>query len=126
MEAELIISELNSKRSVAFRGFIELSKVNDVIKELVAKYNHLKETSITWGVDDFEGRARILEENASNVEIDWENPIMVNEYCLYDRNKFNTALLKMISQHDSCNGITWQTIDEYLESDCKIQVIKIL
>ena len=37
---------------------------------------------------------------------------------LYDRSKFSLALERMDHDHDCNNGITWDTIDYYLDEYC--------
>lgn len=64
----------------------------------------LEETCIQWSVDDFKSRAIDYKGD------DWE------EY--YDKNKFKQALAEMIYRHDAENGITWDTIDYYLDYMC--------
>ena len=54
---------------------------------------------------DFECRAEGLEEG------NWEK--------VYDKTKFQAALDRMIDQHDATIGITWDTIDYYLDEYCK-------
>lgn len=61
-------------------------------------------TSVKWSVDDFEGQAHVRKGK------DWE------EY--YDKTKFKRALERMINQHDPNYGITWDTVDYYLEELC--------
>jgi len=60
--------------------------------------------SITWTVGDFEERARILKGD------EWRSH--------YDEDKFDEALLVMIDDHDANNGITWDSIDVYLDMMC--------
>ena len=39
---------------------------------------------------------------------------------LYDRSKFQESLEKMIHEHDANIGISWDTVDIYLNEYCKI------
>jgi len=57
--------------------------------------------SVSWEVLDFEGRA--MEKGIDN----------------YDTSKFEYALETMIRKHDATLGITWDTIDHYLDSMCR-------
>ena len=63
---------------------------------------------VTYSIADFEGRAKdIIGDNEDN------------EYAPeFDETKFPFALEKMCTNHDMCNGITWETIDFYLMEYC--------
>ena len=61
---------------------------------------------VYWHIDDFEMKATSLEEGELK-------PI-------YDRTKFQDSLVNMIRQHDACLGITWDTIEVYLDEYCLI------
>lgn len=60
---------------------------------------------IAWSVLDFEKRA--IERGGEHY---WEH--------LYDASKFQEALDIMIRKHDATVGITWDTIDYYLDNHC--------
>lgn len=62
--------------------------------------------SISWNVLDFEGRATHFQK-----EFPEKNYI-------FDENKFEDALQKMIKDHDATVGITWDTVDFYLKEYC--------
>lgn len=66
---------------------------------------------IFWHVDDFESQAQIDEEFAK------EN----GEELKFDRDEFQTALEKMINEHDATLGITWDTVSMYLNDYCKFE-----
>lgn len=72
--------------------------------ELVERYRR-GARGVFWNVLDFEDRARRAEEK-EGME-------------LYDRNLFPKALDMMIETHDANIGITWETIDFWLEW-CKL------
>ena len=57
-----------------------------------------------WNIEDFESQAQEREDGA----------------VLYDRSKFGAALLRMIRKHNATVGITWETIDYYLDEYCKL------
>lgn len=77
---------------------IPLSKAIEIAKDF-------QQRSITWAVEDFESRAEDMEgEN-------WRE--------IYDEDKFENALTSMIHDHDCNNGITWDSVDHYLDSYCK-------
>lgn len=63
--------------------------------------------SIKWSVKDFKSRA--ISNTSEKV---WD--IYYNEY------EFNNALKLMIKNHDANEGISWKTIDYYLEEFCKM------
>ena len=64
----------------------------------------VRRTSVTWSVEDFEGRAE--EKKGEN----WRD--------FYDETKFEDALESMIHHHDAEYGITWDSIDYYLDEMC--------
>jgi hypothetical protein len=85
---------------------IEVGKIDiEQAKEIITNSGR---GVITYSIADFEGRAKdIVGDNEDN------------EYAPeFDETKFPLALEKMINSHDMCNGITWDTIDFYLEEYC--------
>lgn len=62
-------------------------------------------SAIIWGVADFMSKANDLKGE------DW------NKY--YDESKFVTALKEMVHRHDANIGITWDTVEYYLNQNCK-------
>ena len=74
---------------------------------------------ICWGINDFEYRASILEGYTDDIE---ESVIVENKpkSPIFDRSKFVEALGQMDHDHDANFGITWDTIDEYLDSYCRL------
>ena len=84
-----------------------------------------KKRSIIWDVEDFENWARDIESRESEEDF-WDTDIDVPEkFKLYDRSKFEQAFLTMIRRHDCTIGITWDTIEFYLDEYCKISTRKI-
>lgn len=75
----------------------EVQLIEDVLEDV-------RRTSITWSVEDFEGRAE--EKKGEN----WRD--------FYDETKFEDALESMIHHHDAEYGITWDSIDYYLDEMC--------
>ena len=63
------------------------------------------ENVVIWSVRDFQTKAQ------SNKGDNW------NVY--YNENKFQEALNVMMNKHDPMYGITWDTIDFYLDEMCK-------
>jgi hypothetical protein len=93
---------------------------NDLLA-LIAKANQTNEDpdtiTITWSIEDFESKAVENEENEQEEGQD-ERPI------LYDRSKFSLALKKMENFYDCNNGITWESVDWYLNEYCQINPIQ--
>ena len=56
---------------------------------------------IGWSVEDFKYQASKQEDPS-----------------IYDETKFQNALDAMINKHDASIGITWETIDIYLDNYC--------
>ena len=101
----------------------DFDKLNDIDQQLVldiirslkegAACSHDLRNSIDpdsmaawWCVDDFEQRAKELEG--------------LFQKKLYDRNKFKQALQAMMGRHDCNLGISWDTLDAYLDEYCFI------
>ena len=82
----------------------------DFALELVKELCDQLANSVTWGVEDFEQRAMENCDCEENNET-WKET--------YDEGKFKKALSEMIRQHDCNNGITWDTINYYLDEYCK-------
>lgn len=64
--------------------------------------------SISWSIFDFIQRAKEREGKKK-----WKK--------VYSRYKFQETLELMIQKHDCTIGITWDTIDFYLDEYCKIK-----
>lgn len=60
---------------------------------------------VVWSTEDFKGRAIQIEG-----EDNWQN--------VYDESKFQEALDRMIDKHDAESGITWITVDFWLNELC--------
>ena len=73
-------------------------------QELIDRIAHL-ETAIIWKVEHFEQKAKELEQESSKK--------------LYDRNRFEKALYEMIKNHNRDEGISWSTVEYYLNAFCK-------
>lgn len=84
------------------------------IEEMVEQY---AKESIHWTVEDFAGLACEKED----VYYDGEDPsTLKGKLKIYDPDKFQAALENMIAHHDAEIGITWDTIDAYLDNDCRL------
>ena len=68
------------------------------------RFNEPGVRGIYWSVEDFKSRA---------VERDKDK---------YDESKFEEALDRMIDKHDATMGISWDTIDFYLDEMCLKQI----
>ena len=126
-QAQELIDLGNSKEKAEGHGMMK------VIDALNFKYT-LRSRSVTWGVEDFEYKAK--EEYESFMELmkdeDFlKKKIMQDDIKLhrgttsweqvYDKNKFEEALEEMIYKHDACYGITWDTVVFYLKEVCLIK-----
>ena len=123
-----IDSEHNSLEVCMDYDVEELEKVYEEIKqkydETLKMLQDKKETSITWTVEDFIYRAFQKEyddfndfmkmDNINNTSIEDAKKYLKK----YDADKFEDALYDMIRHHDAEIGITWDTIDTYLDNDC--------
>jgi len=102
MYIEDIISKLN-KRVVRFHNvdYYPAITVQDILRDKAKQ-------CISWSVDDFEEQAK------QNSDPDtWEQ--------YYNKDYFQSALEEMVNNYDSTIGITWDTVDNYLEMYCKIK-----
>ena len=82
--------------------FINIAKDLQKAYDILSEYD---EGSIGWSVDDFKTQAHAVYGD------NWHN--VLNELM------FPTALRIMIQKHDADIGITWDTIEYYLEQYCK-------
>ena len=74
------------------------------VKLIESILEDVRRTCVTWSVEDFEGRAE--ERKGEN----WRD--------FYDESKFEEALESMIHHHDAEYGITWDSVDYYLDEMC--------
>ncbi len=78
-----------------------LAELQKFVEDSKDYYNR----SVSWNIADFEWRANQL------VDGDWKK--------VYNEEEFGTALYSMMENHDATVGITWDTIDHYLDEYCK-------
>ena len=64
---------------------------------------------IAWSTEDFKWAATTFGSDEN-----WEE--------VYDESKFEYALQRMIEKHEAEFGITWDTIDFYLDKYCRKEV----
>lgn len=88
----------------------DLNSAISFFEKFIEKVQEHKNTSIQWSVEDFEQRAK--ENNDYRL-------IAKQEIVEYDKSKFEAALYNMICDHDANLGITWDTIDYYLDTYCR-------
>ena len=62
-----------------------------------------------WTVEDFEHRAAEMEESYGEGK------------ALYDPSKFEEALHCMVNNHDASMGISWESVDFWLDEMCRIK-----
>ncbi len=86
------------------------------VLNLIAEFSS---RSIVWGVFDFESRARETEGWESGEDFEDMSIEVPEKFKRYDRTKFEDTLIRMIKEHDYNNGITWDTVDDYLDEFCK-------
>ena len=75
-------------------------------KEILKLLEDLK-TAVIWRVEDFEAKATELEHQANCV--------------LFNRTLFEKVLQLMIQRHNADLGISWATVEQYLQNYCKLQ-----
>ena len=96
-----IIKKLN-ETSIRF-GNIDYCQLNKVVYYL----EKIGKTSIQWSEDDFKCMAEQIKGD------EWDQ-----WYC---EEKFGEALEAMINDHDAEHGISWYSVEEYLDMYCKIK-----
>lgn len=121
-----IDSENNSLEVCMDYDVTELEKMYEEIKkkydETLKKLKDREDTSVGWSVNDFISRAwekefpDIEPENIAYDSIDFNE--IAKQLKVYDPDKFRDALERMIYRHDATIGITWDTIDYYLDEYC--------
>jgi len=77
-------------------------------------FEQYKKESIRWTVDDFCEQAASNEFNI-DPNFEYKND---DSFRKYDPTKFQYALELMIHKHDAMYGISWDTIDFYLNEYC--------
>ena len=106
MYIEDLINKLN-KKIVRFNN-VDYYPAMIVQDELRKKANEC----ISWSEIDFEQQAR----QACDGSDTWDQ--------YYNKDMFGQVLCDMIQNHDASIGITWDTIDYYLDVYCKIKEFK--
>ena len=97
--------------------------LSDDVEQLEKEFEDYKLRSITWSVEDFLWQALLNEDVFSkdpNIETGQITMDNAKEYLKeYDPETFEDTLRNMIYRHDASIGITWDTIDYYLDTFCK-------
>lgn len=75
------------------------------LSQIEEEFEDYKARSVSWSISDFESIAKELSGDT------WE--------LIYDKRLFQQALEKMVKNHDTTEGITWNTIHYYLDEYCK-------
>jgi hypothetical protein len=103
MYVEDIINKLN-KKLVRFANvdYYPAITVQDMLRDKAKE-------SISWSVEDFENQAK----QNCNDDDNWDQ--------YYNKDMFCEALRIMIEKHDASIGISWDTVDYYLETYCSIK-----
>lgn len=87
----------------------ELNSAIDFFEKFIDEVKEYKDTSIQWSIKDFKYQAEI----SNNYKLTTKREIIE-----YDESKFKAALHRMIDRHDANLGITWDTINIYLNEMC--------
>lgn len=107
----------------ACQMFYSENHINEV-KSLQDEIKERRAVSVSWGIADFESRAMQQFEFLDKDElVELGNPTSWEQ--VYDNSKFDKALKEMIQRHDATIGITWETIDFWLDELCKIKYFNI-
>lgn len=99
-------------------GSDEHSEISDIINLLKQQEEYLKELSkrcIIWSVEDFISQAEQRWDSDFNMK---KYPSAIKWQDIYDESKFQNALHEMIQKQDCEYGITWESINFYLDKYC--------
>ena len=114
---KVTLNNLKKVIKVLKKDSLSGKKLEECIETLDSGYEELKkvqwhsEHAIIWEESDFEERAKETEELAAAVS-------KMKPKMIYDRKRFSYACKLMIQNHDCNNGITWETVDDYLDTYC--------
>lgn len=110
-EAESLLQDSNSSNVAEGRGMMKV--INALESDYIPSWK-----AITWDVLDFEGQAKQNWENQKESSLTDEYRNAEKWQDVYDESKFQEALEMMIDKHDATIGITWETIDFWLDEVC--------
>lgn len=113
------LKELNE--DLYFPNSDENSEINEIVNLLIQAKNYQEEKdkrSIVWSVDDFIQQAMKRWEIVAFLPTNsiYQNTTKWQD--VYDESMFENALYEMIRKHDANYGITWETINFYLDEYC--------
>jgi len=93
--------------------------------DAMIKFLEPGQACVVWSVEDFESQAKNRWENFTtdtvvNGKVAWKasHPNATKMEDVYDPEKFEYALHSMVERHDAEYGITWDTVDIYLDDHC--------
>ena len=90
---------------------ININTKNGLTAEI--KFNSPGVRGVYWSVEDFRGQA----EQRWEIHLD-DYPAATCWQDVYDENKFQEALNRMVDKHDAEIGITWDTFNFWLDELC--------
>jgi hypothetical protein len=115
VEALFDIDTENNSLEVCMNYDVE--ELENAYIKLQQEFNQYKKESAQWSIEDFAEMACQKE----GVYYNGEDPsTLKGKLKIYDPDKFQAALENMIAHHDAEIGITWDTIDAYLDNDCRL------
>lgn len=102
----------------------EITGLENFLNEICDAWFHQKDEpakypetiSLVWSIGDFEGKAQELE----GVYPDEGDQYTDETPMLYDRSKFGEALQLMERRHDCNYGVTWETVEYFLDEYCRL------
>ena len=98
---------MDQSLSILIKQLITNSNASWSFKSRVLNALDTDTMAIYWCVEDFEHQAAMYEEQTGE------------EGEVYDRSQFKDALNRMISNYDCNHGISWETVDYYLDEYCR-------
>jgi hypothetical protein len=94
------------------RNSIDVKGTKYVPVDLVEQhFTAIRRSSVHWDIEDFVTAAQWEVKNDEDAA--WK--------LVYDEDKFQQALERMIQDHDAEIGINWNTVSRYLNRYCKIE-----
>ncbi len=106
-DLETGIQKLKELKQYNFENSDEHDEIVEIVKLLTQAKDYQEKKnkrSIVWSVEDFIYRAEQIKGTY------WQD--------IYDKSKFEKQLYEMIDAHDANYGITWESVDYYLDECC--------
>lgn len=114
-QAQELIDFGNASEKVEGYGMLK------ALKFVENNYTH-NSRCVSWSVKDFEGRAEEIwlgyTKKSKFYDTPPKFPYARKWQHVFDSSKFEEALFTMIRKHDASLGISWDTIDFYLDDMC--------